>query len=211
MRITAKHVFISAASLLLSSTAFADRCKSFDIETESRLPGIEIDFELFQNDQLVTTSKSKTPPILQVGSTVDMCFSSSHAGLISLWSYPADGGPPSRLLPHKSIDAPSTQTGMKVEAGKRYCMSELLDSSTANASDAKRVIRVKTPTGTANAYLHYTTTEEYQFAATDFPTIGSKTYDLSARDCEGKDTRQAQPVDPSAAYASAHFEYKVQK
>nr|WP_319383283.1 DUF4384 domain-containing protein [uncultured Roseibium sp.] len=163
------HALLVLATVSVATTAKADRCKAIKIETDQKLSDVEIDFQLFFQDEAISSSDSMvTAPELSDGSNIDLCFESNQSGLVSLWSYSADGSAPSRLLPHEYTQIGSYEPGLKVEPGKKYCLSELL------VQDKKIAIKVRPPFGRAQAYLHFAKDENEQFGPEDFPVISDK-------------------------------------
>ena len=192
----------AAMALVMAMTAAppaaAERCRAIGVEAGEQLAGHVLALTLVHDGAAVAAGGDGALPAVPVGDEVDLCFESSRAGLVSLWSHDAAGGPPVRLLPHAYLAAAADALGVPVEAGVRRCFSEL-------AGGADVVLRVQPPLGRAGVYLHYAETADGQFAADDFPSIGNRAVTLSAAcaDAAGR----AAPRAPAEPYASQAIRY----
>lgn len=130
--------FLSLILLASTQMAQAERCRAIKIEGDQKIDDVQIDFSLISGDQSMSSTDSQAFSVTD-GSDIDLCFQSNKTGLLSLWSYSADGSAPSRLLPHELTTVGAYEPGLKVEAGKRYCLSELL------VPNRKIAIKVRPP------------------------------------------------------------------
>lgn len=193
-------LIFTLAILSVPSTAIADRCKAIKIETDQTIDDVEIDFKLIIENQSVSSFDSiSNAPKLSDGSNIDLCFQSNQSGLISLWSYSADGSAPSRLLPHEFTKIGLYEPGLKVEPGKQYCLSELL------LEDKKIAIKVRPPFGRSQAYLHFAMDEAEQFGPEDFPVISDKSYKTAKACADSPEIRS----DSLNSYHSVELAYEV--
>lgn len=176
--------------------AAAERCRAIDVEAGEKIADHELVLTLVHNGVEVATGGA-APPALAVGDEVDLCFQSSRAGLVSLWSHDSPTAPPVRILPHEYLDATADTLGVPVEAGVRRCFSEL-------AAGQDVVLRVRPPLGEAEVYLHYAEDADGQFGPEDFPSIGNR---AATPPPECGDA--ARPGTHSEPYASHALRYEV--
>ncbi|MCY3671267.1 MAG: hypothetical protein OXH14_09325 [Alphaproteobacteria bacterium] len=189
-----------ALAAVLPLTAAAERCRAIGVVAGEKLADHTLSLTLVRNGTEVATGGGGPLPVLSVGDAVDLCFESSRAGLVSLWSHDAAGGAPARILPHEYLEATADALGVPVEAGVRRCFSEL-------AAGQDVVLRVQPPLGEAELYLHYAETTDGQFAAEDFPLVGNRAV-TPAPACGDAASRGA-PRTQAEPYASRALRYEV--
>ena len=179
--------------------AAAERCRAIGVEAGEQLADHELTLVLVHNGAEVATGGGALP-LLPVGDEVDLCFASSWAGLVSLWSHDAAQGQPVQILPHAYVEGADDALGYPVAAGERVCFAEL-------AAGQDVVLRVQPPLGEAEVYLHYAETADGQFGPEDFPSIGNRAVTLPAA-C-GAAASRAGPRTQAEPYASQALRYEV--
>lgn len=155
---------------LCAQAASAERCRAVGVTVDERLEGHELSLTMVHDDREFAAGRGAGAAV-PVGVSVDVCFTSSKSGFVSLWSHAANNDPPVRILPNAYIDADHDDYGISVRAGETKCFSEL-------GSSRKLSLRVQEPFGEAELYLHFAEDREGQFSPSDFPSIGNKSYDL---------------------------------
>ena len=118
---------------------------------------------------------------VQVGDAVVLCFRSSAAGFVTVWSHDADGNVPVRIYPNEFAADTADDRAAPVRAREEACIGD---------DDGFR-LEVGRPLGEASVYLHFTRREELQFDETAFPQI-----------------RATRAPDPRP-YASSYRRYRV--
>ena len=180
--------------------AAAERCRAIGVEAGEQLADHELTLTLVHNGAEVATGGDGALPVLPVGDEVDLCFASSQAGLVSLWSHDAAQGRPVQILPHAYVEGADDAPGYPVAAGERVCFAEL-------AAGQDVVLRVQPPLGEAEVYLHYTEGADGQFGPEDFPSVGNRAV-TPAPACGDAASRGA-PRAQAAPYASQALRYEV--
>ena len=100
----------------------------------------------------------------RVGETVEVCFGTSQAGFVSLWSQDAEGVL-DRLVPNRYT--PDGSEGVPVREGRTYCVGSdgrltTEDGATVHAGTGKYRIVVREPVGQSALLLYWTTEVEQQ-------------------------------------------------
>ena len=179
----------------------AERCTPVNVETEHTISGHTLSLTLKHGQREFAAGRDAAPPKLPVGSKVDVCFESSRAGFVSLWSHDADLNPPVRILPNEYIRAEDDKLGFAVEPGVSRCFSQL-------AAGRRVFLEVNKPFGQAELYLHFSNNPEGQIAPGDFPTVGNKSILPTSCDNDIHDGK-ASPSPPTLPYASKALHYEV--
>ena len=99
-----------------------------------------------------------------VGETVEVCFGTSEAGFVSLWSMDAEGVL-DRLVPNRYT--PEGSEGFPVREGQTYCVSgdgrlTADDGATVHAGTGKYRLEVREPVGQSELLLYWTHELEQQ-------------------------------------------------
>ena len=163
--------------MVFPQTVSAERCRAIGVVADEEIDESHaLSLTLMYDGKEVDAANAAIPPILHVGTSVDLCFQSSRDGYVSLWSHDADNNVPVRILPNEYVRAEDDELGIAVKAGERRCFSEL----TAGRDISLKVNR---PLGQAQVYLHFSEARDEQIAPDDFPSIGNNTVDLAAS-CE---------------------------
>lgn len=103
--------------------------------------------------------------VIQAGEYVEVCFTPERSGFVTLWDYNAEGKV-TLLYPNSFAPAPSGGKGMPVEAAKQTCVG--------TDQDAFK-IRIRPPAGATRMHLRWTASDEDQFTAADYETLGRST------------------------------------
>ena len=85
-------------------------------------------------------------PELPVGARLEVCFSASRSGHVSLWSRDAEGNSPVRIYPNEYVAATADQPGQSIEGGQEMCIGH---------GEQGYQLVVQPPLGKAAIYLHY--------------------------------------------------------
>ena len=184
----------------LPPPAAAERCRAIGVVAGEQLADHELTLTLVHNGAEVAAGGGGALPALPVGDEVDLCFASSRAGLVTLWSHDAAQGQPVQILPHAYVEGAADALGYPVAAGERVCFAAL-------AAPQDVVLRVQPPLGEAEVYLHYAETADGQFGPEDFPSIGNRAVTLPAA-C-GEAASRAAPRTQAEPYASQALRYEV--
>ena len=116
---------------------------------------IPMPYNAGSDTELQITVNQRQP---RIGDTVEICFSASKPGYVTLWNI-GTSGKVARVFPN-AFSGGNTGT-MKVEGGKRYCAGE--------TGDPFR-FRVNGPEGLDELYIVWSAAAEHQPAAASFPT-----------------------------------------
>ena len=100
----------------------------------------------------------------RVGETVEVCFTTSQSGFVSLWSQDAEGVL-DRLVPNRYT--PDGSEGVPVREGRTYCVGSdgrltTEDGATVAAGTGKYRLEVREPVGQSALLLYWTTEVEQQ-------------------------------------------------
>ncbi len=193
-------VLLFAGLLLMPQVAFGERCRAIDVVKEQELDGHSLSLDLVYGDGRIAKSDRGSPPVLPIGSSVDLCFESSLDGFVSLWSHDANNNPPIRILPNDYLRAEAGEPGVRIRAGVPTCFSDLVAALGIS-------LAVGPPTGLAEIYLHFAESSEGQIGPEDFPTIGNKGFNLGSS-CDSARAREA-PRPQTEPYASMTLAYEV--
>lgn len=156
------------------------RTRSVLVKPDQEFGAVELDMR-FQTAGRRERTTVRSGDAVAVGERVVICFTSSAAGWVTVWSRDAAGNVPVRIYPNEYAGATADDVAAPVEAGAETCLGD---------GDGFR-LEVGPPTGEAEVYLHYTREASEQFDETAFPQI------RTTRDPD------------SRPYASRHLQYRV--
>ena len=158
------------------------RTRSILVKPDNRLGRAELALQL----ETVRRADGSTAAVgsggpVRVGDRVVLCFRSSAAGFVTVWSHDAEGNVPVRIYPNEFAADTADQRAALVLAREESCIGD---------DDGFR-LEVGRPLGAASVYLHFTRREDLQFDETAFPQI-----------------RATRAPDPRP-YASSYLQYRV--
>ena len=195
------YLGLAVGLMTIAQATPAERCSPVNVETDHTISGHRLSLTLRHGQREFAAGRDAAPPKLPVGSRVDVCFESSRAGFVSLWSHDADLNPPVRILPNEYIRAESDELGFAVQPGAPRCFSDL-------AAGKRLSLEVKKPLGQAELYLHFAESPEGQISPGDFPSVGNKAILPTSCDDDINDGR-TNPDTPTLPYASTALQYEV--
>lgn len=173
-----QRVILAALALSLAPGLAAaqggERLTPVELPAQQAMSGVELELVLRTLDPNQATrallQRSTRSPIgrglpeLRIGDFVEICFSASRDGHVTVWSRSADDRPVviyPNVFSHAGADARSEH----VAAGETHCIG---------ADDRFRLRVTGQPGIVAAVYVHWTPGEETQLGTEDFPVIGSR-------------------------------------
>ena len=157
------------------------RSRSILVKPDNQFGEVELEMRLEAVRRTGSTAAVGSGDAVQVGDAVVLCFRSSAAGFVTVWSHDAEGGVPVRIYPNEFAADTAGDRAVPVRARQEACIGD---------DDGFR-LEVGRPLGEASVYLHYTRREDQQFDETAFPQI-----------------RATRSPDPRP-YASSYLQYRV--
>ena len=159
------------------------RSRSILVKPDNRLGEVELALQL----ETVRRADGSTAAVgsgepVRVGDRVVLCFRSSAAGFVTVWSHDAEGNVPVRIYPNEFAADTADERAAPVRAREETCIG---------GDDDGFRLEVGRPLGAASVYLHFTRREDMQFDETAFPQI-----------------RATRAPDPRP-YASSYLQYRV--
>ena len=184
-RCVAVALGVAVAAAVLPPAASAQRpprSRSILVKPDNQLGQVELALHL----ETVGRADGSTAAVgsgepVRVGDRVVLCFRSSAAGFVTVWSHDADGSVPVRIYPNEFAADTADDRAAPVRAREEACIGD---------DDGFR-LEVGRPLGEASVYLHFTRREELQFDEAAFPQI-----------------RATRAPDPRP-YASSYLQYRV--
>ena len=175
-------VAVAAAWPVPAGAQKPPRSRSILVKPDNQFGEVELEMRL----ETVRRADRSTAGVgsgdsVQVGDAVVLCFRSSAAGFVTVWSHDAEGNVPVRIYPNEFAADTADERAAPVRARQEACIGD---------DDGLR-LEVGRPLGEASVYLHFTRREDPQFDETAFPQIGA--------------TRAPDP----RPYASSHRRYRV--
>lgn len=157
------------------------RSRSILVKPDNQFGEVELEMRLEAVRRTGSTAAVGSGDAVQVGDAVVLCFRSSAAGFVTVWSHDAEGGVPARIYPNEFAADTAGDRAAPVRPREEACIGD---------DDGFR-LEVGRPLGAASVYLHYTRREDQQFDETAFPQI-----------------RATRSPDPRP-YASSYLQYRV--
>ena len=175
-------VAVAAAWPVLAGAQKPPRSRSILVKPDNQLGQVELalNLETVRRADGSTAAVGSGEPV-RVGDSVVLCFRTSAAGFVTVWSHDAEGNVPVRIYPNEFAADTADERAAPVRAREEACIGD---------DDGFR-LEVGRPLGAASVYLHFTRREDLQFDETAFPQIRA--------------TRAADP----RPYASSYLEYRV--
>lgn len=115
---------------------------------------------------------NENAPRLPVGELLEVCFTATEAGWVTVWDYDADGKE-TRIYPNAFAPAKLGNTGIQVAANERACIGRKGDPFQ---------LRLRPPLGPSNIYLHWTKDDKDQLSADMFRSVGRSIRSGGTRD-----------------------------
>ena len=152
---------VAAAWPVPTSAQKPPRSRSILVKPDNQFGEVDLEMRLETVRRTGSTAAVGSGDAVEVGDAVVLCFRSSAAGFVTVWSHDAEGGVPVRIYPNEFAAETADDRAAPVRAREEACIGD---------DDGFR-LEVGRPLGEASVYLHYTRREDQQFDETAFPQI----------------------------------------